>query len=485
LTVPPGFNLYGVTTYTAVWPVAPCMNQLVQFNPATEGLAPSDIIPDLAERWEQPDPTTIVFNLRKGVSFHDGSPFSGEDVRASLDWIKRPPQGKTSPRAGLQATLDTVEVVDPSTVRLKLTRPTASYLLNLASNFFGIGSARDIEANAGLGDKVIGTGPFKFKTYQRGSFVELEKNPTYHVAGRPYLDGLKFYILPDYTTALANYLGGQYQVFIDPGSRKSDADRIRQEMRDRANVQSIPFPGRDIIFTNARRKPFDDVRVRQAISLALDRDAAINIVREGDALRGGYMAPKGSWAISERDLRGFDGYDKPNLDKAKQLLTAAGVTTPVEWTAVARTDNKDNAELVKDQLAKLGITVKLNLSDLASAQPLLQRGDFDLGPWSIGINIDDPDAAFSEIATTRATRNWSAVLDPRIDELFERQSQELNFEERKKKVQELEKYALSQYHFSVLYFANWQFSSLNTVRGLAYQPSIYTNQRFESVWLRG
>ena len=482
-TDPPSLDLHQVTTYTGVWPVAPCLNQLVQFDPAKPGDTPQDIVADLAETWEQVDPTTMVFNLKKGVKFHDGSDFTSEDVKAQLEWIKRPPQGKTSPRAASQATVDAYETPDPSTVRVKLSRPTASYLMNLASHYFAIGQAKDIIANGGMGPQVIGTGPFKLKSYQRSNFVELEKNPNYHVAGRPYLDGLKFFIIPDYTTRLTNFLGGQYHMLYGEITR-ADQQRMRDELGNKVDTPEVPSYTRDLVFMNARRKPYDDVRVRQAISLALDRDAAISVVRQGGAYRGGYMSPKGIWALPEAELRKFDGYDKPNIEKAKQLLAAAGVQTPLDASATTRTDFKDMAEFVKDQLAKIGINVRLTLADTATAQPVLQSGDFDIGPWTISINIDDPDATFSEISTSNAVRNWSAVKDPQIDVLYEKQSQIFDMNERKQVVQDLEKQALSQYQIATLYFYLLPFGRYRSVRNFVFHESLYTNRRMESAWLK-
>lgn len=485
-TDPPNLDIHQVTTYTGVWPTAPCFNQLVQFDPDKASDTPQDIIADLSEKLpEQPDPTTYVFNLRKGVKFHDGSDFTSEDVKAQLQWIKQPPQGKTSPRAGAQSTIDTIETPDPYTVRIKLSRPTPSYLMNLASHYFAIGQKKDLEANAGVGPQLMGTGPFKLKSYQRSNLLELEKNPTYHIPGRPYLDGLRFYILPDYTTALTNFIGGQYQLFYEGPFLRTDQERVKQEAgADKVETFEVPSYTRDVIFMNARRKPYDDIRVRQAISLAVDRDAAIKVVKQGGAYRGAYMSPKGPWSIGEAEIKKYLGYDKPNIEEAKKLLAAAGVTGPLEASATTRVDFKDMAEFAKDQLSKIGINMKLTLADTATAQPVLQRSDFDIGPWTVSINIDDPDATFSEISTSKAVRNWSGVYDPQIDALYDKQSQILDINERKKVVQELEKQALSQYQIATMYFGFLNFGKYRTVRNFTFHESLYTNRRMESVWLR-
>jgi peptide/nickel transport system substrate-binding protein len=483
-TDPPPLDLHQTTTYTGVWPAAPCFNQLVQFDPTKVSAGPQDILPDLATKWEQPDPTTVVFTLKPGVTFHDGSDFTSQDPKVQLEWILNPPAGKTSPRRGALHTVDAIETPDPATLRLRLKQPAPSLLINLASHYFAIGQAKDIIANGEVGPRLIGTGPFKLKSYQRSNLIELEKNPTYHIPDRPYLDGLKFFIIPDYTTALTNFIGGQYQMFYDPGFKVSDQERVKQETGDRVETVLVPSTLRDPVFMNARRRPYDDPRVRQAISLALDRDAAIKVIKEGAGRRGGYMAPKGVWAISEGDLKRYEGYDRPNVEKAKQLLQQAGVQTPLEASATTRTDFQGFGEFVKDQLGKIGINVRLTLADTATAQPVLQRGDFDIGPWLIAINVDDPDATFGEIATSRATRNWSGLSDPQIDALFDKQSQTLNFEERRKLVQDLERQALSLYQVAVLFFEDLSFAKYKSVRNFVFQESLYTNRRMESVWLK-
>jgi peptide/nickel transport system substrate-binding protein len=482
-TDPPSMDLHQVTTFVGVWPTIPCFNQLVQFDSSRPTAGPNDIQPDLAERWEQPDAQTVVFHLRRGVTWHDGTSFTAEDPRAQLDWMRNPPQGKVSPRRAAFGTVAAIETPDPHTFVLRLTQPTPSLMMNLANHYAAIGQAADLAANGEVSARLIGTGPFKLKQYQRSNLIELEKNPAYHIPGRPYLDGLRFFILPDSTTAQTNFLAGQYQMYYDGFFRKKDAEDAKLQLGNRLDVDFVPSTIRDPVFMNARRRPYDDLRVRQAISLMIDRDAAIRVVREGGGSRGGYMNPKGPWAIPDADLRRFDGYDKPDLQKARQLLQAAGVTTPLQAATTTRTDFKDFAEFVQDQLRRGGIELAVTLADTASAQPVMQRGDYDIGPWTISINTDDPDATFSEIATSRAVRNWSAVFDPQIDALYERQSQTMNFEERKKIVNDLERQALGQYQVAVLYFSELVFAKYATVRNMVYQESIITNRRMENVWL--
>jgi peptide/nickel transport system substrate-binding protein len=483
-TDPDHLDSHKSTTYGSVWPHAPCFNQLVQFNPDQKDPAPQTIVSDLAEKWEQPDAQTVVFTLKKGVKFHDGSPFTAEDAKVQLEWIRNPPMGKPSPRrVSAMGAVDAIEQVDDSTLRLKLKRPNPSLLMNLGSHYFTIGQAKDIVANGEIGPKLIGTGPFKLKTYEKGNFIEHERNPEYHVAGRPFLDGLKWFIVREYNTALTNLIGGQYHLFYELLFTPSQQKRLERESGGKYETPRVLSTLRDPVFMNATKPPYSDIRVRQAISLALDRDEAIDIVKEGAARKGGYMLPGGSWSISEADLKKFDGYDKPNIDRAKQLLKEAGVTTPLEAKGTTRTDFKPFAELAQNQLKKIGINLDITLADVATAQPVLINGQYDISPWLIAINVDDPDAVFGEISTSDAERNWSRVKDPEIDALYAKQTVTADINERKKIVQELEKRALSQYQIVAMYFEELTFARDKRVRNFTFHSSLYTNRRMEAVWL--
>lgn len=485
-TDPDFLDAHKSTTYGSVWPHAPCFNQLVQFSPDQKDPSPQAIMADLAEKWEQPDSQTLVFTLKKGVKFHDGSDFTAEDAKVQLEWIANPPAGKPSPRrVSAMGAVSAVEKVDDFTLRLKLKRPNPSLLMNLGSHYFTIGQAKDIIANGEIGPKLIGTGPFKLKSYEKGVSIEHERNPEYHVKGRPYLDGLKWFIVREYNTALTNLIGGQYHLFYELQFTPSQQKRVERETGGKYETPRVLSTLRDPVFMNATRPPYNDIRVRQAISLALDRDEAIDIVKEGAARTGGYMLPGASWAISEADLKKFDGYDKPNVDKAKQLLKEAGVATPLSATGTTRTDFKPFAELIQNQLKKVGINLDITLADVATAQPVLINGQYDISPWLIAINVDDPDAVFGEISTSDAERNWSKVKDPEIDALYAKQTVTTDTAERKKIVQDLEKRALSQYQLIAMYFEELTFARDKRVRNFTFQSSLYTNRRMESVWLAG
>jgi peptide/nickel transport system substrate-binding protein len=477
---PQALDIHQVSTYVAVWPEAPCYNQLLQIDPNDE--TDSKITADLADKWETPDNgLSYIFHLHPGIKFHDGSPFTSADIKANLDWIKTPANKKPSPRSGVLGSITGIETSDDNTVTIKLSQPNPSLLLNLASDYFAIGSKAVIDASGDLGDKFIGTGPFKLKSYQRGNSVQLEKNPNYWVTGRPYLDGLNFYIVPDPNTSFTNFLGGQYQQYHE--IKPENVSRVKSETGGKAEVIPTGSYTRQVIFFNTKKKPWDDIRVRQAVSLALDRGDAINTAQGGFGELGGYMRASGSWGLPVDQIKAIPGYDKGNIDQAKALLQQAGVQTPIKGTLLSRNDFTDIYTWTQQALTKVGINLDLDPRDNAAAYDAAYGGQFDLMAWTVSIVIDDPDATFAEISTSKAVRNWSALTDPEIDSLYAAQTKELDNGKRKQIVNQMDKKALSIFQTLQLYFVKYNEGLYTNVKDFKFHSSLYTNRRLQDAWL--
>jgi peptide/nickel transport system substrate-binding protein len=319
---PPSLDLHQVETYQAVYPVAPAVNLLVQFDPQDH----TRVIPDLAQQWDiSPDNKTYTFHLVQNAKFHHGKPLRSEDVKASFDRIINPPQGVLSPRKESFATVDGVEAPDDFTVRFVLKRATPSLLVNIAQGWNAIYPKDILDAKGGMKSDLIGTGPFKLKNYQRGTSVELVKNPEYHVAGRPYLDGITYYIIPDANTVFSAFVNGQLLVWRY--SVKPDVDELKRQLGDKFRITKVVDQSTHVMELNAKRKPWDDPRIRQAVSLAIDRQAAVSLVTKGEGVATGVMAPGGQWSLSSDDLVKLPGYGSNKADdlaRAKQLLAEAG-----------------------------------------------------------------------------------------------------------------------------------------------------------------
>jgi len=480
-TDPDSLDIHTTATFYAAWPEAPNYNQLLQFDPQDPD---NKIIPDLADSYEiAGDGQSVVFKLHPGVTFHDGSPFGSEDVKANIDWIKSPPEKKVSPRQGVLDAVDHVEMPDPLTAKLALKRPNPSLTANLASEFMSMGAKADL-AKGDLGTQMNGTGPFRFKSYTRGVGVELERNPNYWVKDRPYLDGIRYSTVVDENTAFTDFLGGQFLRYYP--LTPEEYDRVGRETGGKATASSVVALSRRIVFFNGPKKPYGDLRVRQAISLALDRASGIQVVESGKGTPGGYMMPGGDWAIPTDQLKKAPGYEKADVAEAKKLLAAAGVTEPLSGVILTRTDPQFQALAVWVQgtLQKaLGWNYTIDVEDNATAYSKAYAGQFDLIAWTVAIAIDDPDATFSEIATTKAVRNWSKIYDTGGDALFDKQTVTVDAAQRKQIVQQMETTFLNSVQVAVMWFSNANHGIYNSVHNYKVTKSLYTNQRYQDVWL--
>jgi peptide/nickel transport system substrate-binding protein len=478
---PDTLDIHSTSTYMSVWPETPCYNQVLQYDPKDPD---NKIIPDLADSYEiAGDGKSVVFKLHSGVKFHDGSDFTSEDVKATIDWIMKPPEKKVSPRQGVLDAVDHVETPDALTAKFILKRPNPSLLANLATEFMVIGAKTDL-AKGDLGTQLNGTGPFKLKSFTRGVGIELERDPNYWVKDRPYLDGVKFSLIPDENTAFTDFVGGKFHRYYPV--LPANVDRIERETGGKAKAYSPLGLSRNFVFFNGPKKPFNDTRVRQAISLALDRQTAIQVIMGGYAVPGGYMQPGGQWAIPSDQLKKIPGYDKADVGEAKKLLAAAGVTEPLTGVILTRIDTlfQDHATFVQGTLQKaFGWNFKIDVKDNAAAYSQAYAGKFDLIAWTVAVSVDDPDATFSEVATTKAVRNWSKIYDTEADALFDKQSQTIDTAQRKPIVQQMELKYLSNYQVLGMFFQKANHGLWSQVQNYKLPSALYTNQRYEEVWL--
>lgn len=480
---PATLDLHQSVSVVTTGPAAPMFNGLLQMNPHEDG----EIIPDLAIALpEQPDEQTYVFKIPPDVHFHNGSIVTAEDVKANYEWMINPPEGKTSTRQTiLESVIDSIEIPNATTIRFNLKYPSASFLINQTVEFMAIGPKAVLDADGELGKNPIGTGPFKLKEYRPGVSVELERFPGYFRSGRPYLDGIVVHILPDRRTALENFLAGNVHMIAPTAEETAE---IEARLGDDAELVSTASNSRNMIFMMTEKPPFNDPRVREALSLLFDREEHLALVHQGRGVAGGsYMAPApaGAWALPEERIREIPGYAGSDLARAKALLEAAGVTEGTEWQLISRNIYQDLVVWCVEQLRKAGIHCTPQLLDSGAAYAAGNSGQFDLLPWNAVPALDDPDAVFGDIGgMTFAARNWSRTNDPEVDRLFNEQSRTLDAEKRRQTVNELDYRLLSTFQTIVFGYPSPVRAHLKKVRNKTYlMNEDYTNRTCEDVWL--
>jgi peptide/nickel transport system substrate-binding protein len=317
-----------------------------------EGLTRIDrngqVKPQLAESWEiSPDGKTYTFKLRQGAKWHDGAPFSAADVKFTLDRARA--ADSTNPQKGLFEPIESVEVVDPSTVKVTLKRPTGAFLTNMgwpAAVILGQGSAAETKT------KPIGTGPFKFEKWTKGASIDLVRNPDW--TGTPVkLDKVTFKVISDPSAAFAAVMAGDIDAFpIYPAPE--NLEQFRADPRLAVVVGNTE--GKTILAMNNGRKPFDDIRVRRALSMAIDRKAIIDGAMYGIAKPiGSHFAPQDPGYV---DLVGKYPYDP---SAAKALLKEAGVAPGTKFRLVLPPPEyaRRGGEIIASQLKAVGIETEI------------------------------------------------------------------------------------------------------------------------------
>jgi len=307
-----------------------------------------EVLPDLAESWTISDDGKVyTFKLRSGVKFHDGSDFSADDVKFSLDRARAP--DSTNAQKGLFEAINTVEVVDPTTVKVTLKHPQGSFLYNMGWGDAVIVSPKSADTNK---EKPVGTGPFKFDNWARGSAIKLVKSD--HYWGEPaHLDKVEFRIIPDASAAVPAMLSGDVQAF--PNMPVGDS-MSQLEADPRLKVVVGSTEGETILAMNNKKPPFDNIKVRQAISHALDRKAIIDGASNGLGTPiGSHFAPHNPAYI---DLTGTYPHD---LEKAKELLKEAGLENGFKTTLKLPPPPyaRDGGQIIASELREIGIDAEI------------------------------------------------------------------------------------------------------------------------------
>jgi peptide/nickel transport system substrate-binding protein len=489
---PPSYDGHREGTFAMVHPVAPHYNTLLRVDPTDR--SGTKVIGDLAESWTiSQDGRTYTLKLRRGVKFHDGSDMTSRDAKASYDRIVWPPPGVTSFRKAQYGSIEAVETPDLATLVFRLKWPSASFLNLLASPYGWIYKAEILARDQRWYEKnIMGTGPFTFVEYVKGSHWVGRKNPSYWDKGKPYLDGYRAIFIKDTSAQVAAVRAERAHVQFR-GFTPGDRDAIVAALGPRVTVQESPWDCRVLVAPNHEKKPWDDKRVRRALSLAVDRYQGAQALSKIAIVKfvAGVMVPETPFATPPAELEKLAGYSRDiakSRAEAKRLLREAGIPEGYSFTlknrAVPMPYEPVGIWLI-DQWRQIGLNVKMEFAETAKFVQDLREGNFDVtADANCGYAVEPDLSLFKFLSTGVSENNWARYKDPVLDDLYLKQSRAVDPEERKKWVREFEKRLLEE-EAHYLYTLQWYRIVPHSarMRGWTITPSHFLNQQLDVVWL--
>jgi peptide/nickel transport system substrate-binding protein len=491
--LPQGFSMHETATNSVTWPGMPCYSNLVVFDQQKQLERPETIVPELAERWSWQDGyRNLVFFLRRDVRWHDGQPFTSKDVKFTFDMVREakdtPLRLRLNPRKEWYANVDAVEAPDATTVIFRLKRPQPSLLVMLASGYSPVLPAHVPPAEHR--SRCVGTGPFKLKEWRRGESVELVRNPDYFVKGRPYLDGVRYTIIVERGTRAAALQAAQVDASYPGEITINQWEQLRAAVPRMVFTETASNVSENLLL-NTKRPPFDNVKVRRALSLAINRRAYTQAVHRGSAVIGAALSPKpwGVWGLLERDLVQLPGYGRAADDKARarKLLAEAGFTpaSPLKVEMVTRgiAIYLDFASYVVSELRQVGLEVTLKQIETAQWHPMVTRREYQIAANLTGLGVDDPDANFYENYACGSARNYGDYCNEQVMKAIEQQSQETDPQKRQALVWQIQKQLEEDAARPTMGWRTDRFAHHPWVKNLVPHNVTYNWPRLQDTWL--
>ena len=455
---PPTLDMHQTPTYLTEFIGAPCYSTLLRISATNI----DTLVPDLAQSHEvAADGMSVTFHLHPAAEFHNGLPVTADDVVFSLNRIRKPPKGIVSPRRGLLGSIKNVEATDAHTVVVHLNEPEADFPFQVANPYNVIVPRAVVEpldaSGQGMKRTIVGSGPFKLSKAIDGQIYELVRNEKYF-GKKPYLDKIQMFpIKGEVERASALKSGRIHGCFFFAN------EAVLEGLRKRPDITAFrrPTPTFINLIPNVAIKPFDDIRVRQALSLAIDREAFIKTV---GPLAGafyhstGLLMPGSSFNLSMDEIKKFAGYDTipgaggsidANRKRAIELLEQAGVPKGFKVALLARGDIpafRDSSITVAAQLKAIGLDATVDVRDAGGFYAAETGGQFQLVAHSIGLSGSRPDQILGEGYTSFGGRNYGKWKDDSIDDAYRAQSAETNSAKRAQLLKDFQLKFLKTYY---------------------------------------
>src|SRR5436190_12569488 len=490
---PATMSILEEATSFAVGPMMAVFNNLVLFDQSVKQASLQSIVPDLATSWAwSENGTRLTFQLRQGVKWHDGQPFTAKDVVCTFDLrLDRGPEKlRVNPAISAFKNLDHVTANGDFEVTFQLKRPQVGFLTLLAP---GGGAIYPCHASPEkMRRQPIGTGPFKFVDYKANQFIKLVRNPDYWKPGRPYLDGIEYTILKSTSTAVLGFTSGKFDMMF-PYWVTIPVMKDLKLRSPLAMCEIVPGTINRHLLINRSIAPFNNRDVRLAMALALDRQAFIDIIGDGQGNIGGVLQPPpaGLWGMPNellKQLPGYGGDVKQNRQQGRALMEKLGYGPSKRLKVKVTTRDlpvyRDPSIILIDQLREVYVDGELEPVETGAYFAKIRRKDY-----TVSLNLQtsggiDPDGVFDLFYGCGSSLNWDGYCNPEVDRLSEQQSRENDTGQRHKLAWDIERKLAEDAGRPMIFYAStascWQPA---VKRMTPMVNTIFSSYRFEDIWL--
>ena len=490
---PSSASLHEESSAYTLQPFMPVFNNLVIFDQQEKVVRPESIRPDLATEWSwSPDSTVLTFKLREGVKWHDGKPFTSADVKCTWDMIqeKRPNNWRKNTHKEWYGNLKEVTVAGLYVVRFTLGRPQPAFLSFLASGWSPV-SPCHVDGRV-MRQKPIGTGPFKVEDFKPNDIIRLTKNRDYWKPGRPYLDTIEYRIMPNQATRMLTFMAGQADLTAITDVNANALKDIRTQL-PKAVCETNAGNVTATLLINHKASPFDNLKVRQAIALALDRREFVKAMQGNGMLGGLIMSPPyGNWGLTPKQLEAVPGFGKDverNRAQARKLMREAGYgpNNKLKTTYMVRMSSEIymvGSALVADQLRSIYIEGEIEQKEYVVLTGAIIKGAYTMVFERPAASVDDPDVVLYEGYKCASIRNYTKYCDREVEAKIDAQSSTIDPVKRKKLVQEIELKLQQDVARVALYQGLSTACRHPYVKGHVRPTNgSYTHHRMEDVWI--
>ena len=456
------------------------------------------LVPDLAESWTQPTDTTYIFKLRKGVKWQPKPPVNGREFTADdvVYSIQRFQTTTGNTNAYLLKAVDKVEAVDKHTVKFTLKEPYAWFLDILASPMVAAIVAKECVDKFGdlkKADSFVGLGPWMLESYRPNQGTTLVRNPNYYATGLPYIDKVEIVVDEDNASRISSFLAGKYDVGMENSTaiNRTDWVQIKETaLKRRPGLKTMEYGSNQMSHISMRtdQKPFSDVRVRHALSHAIDRQGIIDATLEGVGNINSAV-PYGlkEWSLPVKELGEGAKYFKYDPAEAKRLLAAAGYPNGFQgslcFTTYGSTVLVDQMQMLLKNLKDVGIDAKLDQKEYGAYISSCFTGNFPSMTFGPQTPFLEPDSFLYGQYFPGEPRNQSHINDPALADMLVRQRRTFDVAKRREMVQEIQRYiAKQQYYITTpggVFIGVWDGAVQNFAPNLGYD----WGGRLTAAWL--